>query len=52
MDRYFYDWVESAQSHPNIEVTLWGYGFPGYNSTQNITENRNLYIPYIKFYFK
>ena len=39
MDRYFYDWIEAAQVHPDIEVTLWGPGFEGWNYTLSSLEN-------------
>jgi hypothetical protein len=29
MDRHYYLQYYAAQRHPNINATIWGYGFPG-----------------------
>ena len=31
MDRYLYDMIEAAQVHPDLDVTLWGPNFTGWN---------------------
>jgi hypothetical protein len=39
MDRFFYDWIEGALNHPDIEVTWWGIGFNPWDPKLSATEN-------------
>ena len=39
MDRYLYDWLEAAQKHPDLEITLWGPGFTGWEVSLTPLEN-------------
>lgn len=39
MDRYLYDMIEAAQVHPDLDVTLWGPNFTGWNRSLSSAEN-------------
>ncbi|KAJ3403439.1 hypothetical protein CcCBS67573_g06582 [Chytriomyces confervae] len=39
MDRYFYDEVRAANSHPQLLVRLWGPGWFGYDNALTASEN-------------
>ncbi|KAI9353721.1 hypothetical protein BDR26DRAFT_890178 [Obelidium mucronatum] len=49
MDRYFYDEVNAAASHPKLNVRLWGPGWKGYNKKLTPTENNISAFPDIQF---
>ncbi|KAJ3320535.1 hypothetical protein HDU76_000276 [Blyttiomyces sp. JEL0837] len=39
LDRYFYDEVRTATTHPNLTIRMWGPGWPSYLTTESPIEN-------------
>ncbi|ORY31196.1 hypothetical protein BCR33DRAFT_551353 [Rhizoclosmatium globosum] len=48
-DRYFYDEVTAAVSHPRLEVRVWGPGWEGYIPKLTSSENIRRTFPNISF---
>ncbi|ORY40973.1 hypothetical protein BCR33DRAFT_787202 [Rhizoclosmatium globosum] len=49
MDRQFYDEMDAAIGHPDVEVFHFGVKFPGWNETWSLAENLNSKFPGIQF---
>ncbi|ORY38784.1 hypothetical protein BCR33DRAFT_741292 [Rhizoclosmatium globosum] len=49
MDRFFYDEVEAALEHPDLNVFFWGVNFTGWNSALSSTENVQQQFPDVRF---
>eukprot|EP00276_Gloeochaete_wittrockiana_P002406 CAMPEP_0184671896 /NCGR_PEP_ID=MMETSP0308-20130426/85777_1 /TAXON_ID=38269 /ORGANISM="Gloeochaete witrockiana, Strain SAG 46.84" /LENGTH=522 /DNA_ID=CAMNT_0027119117 /DNA_START=107 /DNA_END=1675 /DNA_ORIENTATION=+ len=39
LDRSYYETIEAALEHPQLNVYLWGPGYPGYDGSKSATEN-------------
>lgn len=37
--RFFYDEIEIASTHPDLEVRMWGPGFVGYDESESLNIN-------------
>ncbi|KAJ3288337.1 hypothetical protein HDU79_004946, partial [Rhizoclosmatium sp. JEL0117] len=42
MDRFFYDEIDAAITHPHLNVFLWGPHFPGWNDPDSVGEETGL----------
>ncbi|ORY42335.1 hypothetical protein BCR33DRAFT_767196 [Rhizoclosmatium globosum] len=49
MDRYYYDEVKAASSHPNLLVRMWGPGWPKYNAKLTAQQNIAQAFPNLPF---
>ncbi|KAJ3076259.1 hypothetical protein HDU99_001375, partial [Rhizoclosmatium hyalinum] len=49
MDRFLYDEIDSAVTHPGINVSFWGPAFPGWNDHKSVIENINFHFQNVTF---
>ncbi|ORY38762.1 hypothetical protein BCR33DRAFT_853747, partial [Rhizoclosmatium globosum] len=49
MDRFFYDEIDAAVTHPGINVSFWGPYFPGWNENISTIDNINTHFHDMQF---
>ncbi|ORY23343.1 hypothetical protein BCR33DRAFT_135266 [Rhizoclosmatium globosum] len=49
MDRYYFDEIDAAITHPDLNIYLWGVDFPNYSVNLSTTQNIEQTFPGVEF---